>query len=60
MVISKKQLAELEAVAKPLVEWMLKNTHPHCTVIVDSQKVELVKGVASIPTTSIFKTHTGF
>ena len=48
MTITLKQQAELKEAARPLVEWLKDNCHPHCTVIVDSQKAELVEGIASV------------
>lgn len=35
----------LEA-AKPLIQWMNENCHPHCTAIVDSTTIELTEGIA--------------
>ncbi len=32
--------------ALPLMEWLRDNMHPHITVIVDSDRAELVEGLA--------------
>lgn len=32
--------------ALPLMEWLRDNMHPHTTVIVDSDRAELVEGLA--------------
>lgn len=47
MKITAAQLNEMLVAAKPLMDWLEQNTHPHCTVILDSEKVELVEGVAT-------------
>ena len=33
--------------AKPLMEWLRQNCHPHMTVIVDAEIAELVEGQAT-------------
>lgn len=30
------------------MQWLLENCHPHCTVIVDSERAELVEGLAIV------------
>ena len=37
---------ELREVARPLVEYIRKNYHPHTTVIVDCNHAEVLEGVA--------------
>lgn len=37
---------ELKELARPLVEYIKKNYHPHVTVIVDSTHAEVLEGVA--------------
>lgn len=39
---------ELQEAALPLMEWLWENCHPHCTVIVDSERAELVEGLAIV------------
>lgn len=43
---TKPDPAELLRAAEPLITWMRKNAHPHCTVIVDGETVELLEGIA--------------
>ena len=43
-------LDEIEALreaALPLMRWLNDNCHPHCAVIVDSERIELVEGLAT-------------
>ncbi|MDP2158955.1 MAG: hypothetical protein Q8K02_00595 [Flavobacterium sp.] len=49
MILTKQQQKELETVARPLIEWLNKNCHPHVTAIVNPARVELLEGVCSIP-----------
>ena len=51
----KINLAELLEVAKPLIKYLNDNCHPHCTVIVDCDSVELVEGVAKTFTDEFIK-----
>ena len=46
MILTKKQIAEMLEAAKPLIQWMNENCHPHCTAHVDSTDVELTEGIA--------------
>jgi len=55
MTITQDQLKQLGEAAKPLLEFLAENCHPHCSVIVTGQRVELVEGLASIPTRHILK-----
>jgi len=41
-------LKELREAALPLMEWLAENCHPHCTIIVDSEHIELVEGLATV------------
>lgn len=36
---------ELLEKAKPLVEFLRENFHPHCKIIIDDEYVELVGGI---------------
>lgn len=45
--LNEKQTEEFRQAALPLMEWLNKNGHPHITVIVDSERVELVEGLAT-------------
>jgi hypothetical protein len=46
--MTKQQHQELKEAAKPLMDWLLKNCHPHTTAIVDSQLAEVLEGVAVV------------
>lgn len=46
--------AMLEA-AKPLMQWMNENCHPHCSARVDKNTVELVEGIATGRTDEFLK-----
>lgn len=37
---------ELKELARPLVEYIKKNYHPHTTIIIDVQHAEVLEGVA--------------
>ena len=39
-----------EDAAKPLMQWMAENNHPHTTAIVTATIAELVEGIDSINT----------
>jgi hypothetical protein len=41
---------EFEKAAKPLIEWLNENCHPHMKVIVDHTHAELVEGQMSFVT----------
>lgn len=36
--------------ARPLINWLAVNKHPHCKVIVDSTTAELVEGLRTFNT----------
>ena len=40
----KLRLTRFKEVALPLMQWLNDNCHPHCTVIVDSERAELMEG----------------
>jgi hypothetical protein len=44
----------LEA-AKPLMAWLAKNCHPHCSAVVDAGSVELTEGTAREVTDEFIK-----
>jgi hypothetical protein len=48
MALTEQQYQELKAAAKPLMDWLLRNCHPHTTAIVDNQLVEVLEGVAVV------------
>ena len=47
MIINKEKQKEFEMVAKPLIQFLRKNFHPHVTVLVDCCSAEFVEGVCS-------------
>ena len=46
MTLSDKQVEEFRNAAIPLMRWLKKNCHPHVKVIVDSERAELLEGLA--------------
>jgi len=55
MIITKEQSGEMLEAAKPLIKWMNDNCHPHTKVIVETDRAELVEGVASVLTQEFIK-----
>lgn len=49
MILNEQERTEFEKVARPLVEWLNKNCHPHVTVIVDPTSAELSEGCLRLP-----------
>jgi hypothetical protein len=47
MKITKQQIESLRKAAMPLMQWLHDNCHPHCTALVDNERVELVEGLAT-------------
>ena len=48
MVLTSDQITELEIVAKPLMVWLENNCHPHVSAIVDSERTEVLEGLAIV------------
>lgn len=48
MPITSQQRAEMFEAAKPLIKWLNDNTNPHCKVIVETDRAELVEGTALV------------
>jgi len=48
MILTDEQITELETAAKPLMNWLEVNCHPHTTAIVSSHRAELVEGIANV------------
>lgn len=40
----KENSDEFERLSKPLIEFIKKNYHPHCTIIINSEGAELLEG----------------
>ena len=47
MKITLDQIETLREAALPLIQWLNDNCHPHCTIIVNSERIELVEGLAT-------------
>jgi hypothetical protein len=47
--ITKEQLDEIAAAAEPLQIWLRQNCHPHVTVLLTSERTELLEGIANAP-----------
>lgn len=43
-----EQIEALQAAAQPLMDYLTANHHPHMSVIVTSERAELVEGVAGV------------
>jgi hypothetical protein len=48
MIINEDQRQELLTAAKPLMEWLRKHCNFYVTVIVDSERAEVLEGVANV------------
>jgi len=49
MTLNKQQLDQMFEAARPLKEWLGANCHPHCTALVESDRIILVEGIAGGP-----------
>jgi hypothetical protein len=48
--LSEEQRRELEALAKPMIDWLNRNMHPHSSIIIDTTSCQLVEGVSAFTT----------
>lgn len=55
MILTNEQMGELMDAAKPLMKWLSDNCHPHCSVIVENDRAELVEGIANVQTNEFIK-----
>lgn len=55
MILKKEQIDEMQEAAKPLVKWLNDNCHPHCKVIVENDRAEIVEGSAMVKITEFIK-----
>jgi hypothetical protein len=46
--LTKDEFKSLEDAARPLMEWLAANCHPHVTAIVTSEDAELLEGQARV------------
>ena len=44
--LTDEDLNAFREAAIPLMKWLQANCHPHCTIIVDSERAELMEGLA--------------
>ena len=42
--MTEEQRKTFETAARPLIEWLAKNCHPHMTAVVDSNSAALLEG----------------
>jgi len=47
MIMTEQQLKTLREAAMPLMQWLNDNCHPHVKIIVDSEHMELLEGLAT-------------
>lgn len=47
--VTKDQVKELEALARPLAKWLNDNSNPHAKIIIECGIIELLDGVCGIP-----------
>jgi len=45
----RQQMDELNALSKPLNEWLQKNFDPHTKIIIENNSAEIVQGVMKVP-----------
>ena len=50
MILTKKQREDFEKAARPLMEYLGTNHHPHVFIIVDYGRAEILESSASIVT----------
>jgi hypothetical protein len=55
MTITKEQSEQMLQAAKPLIQWINENCHPHTKITVDQTSVELMEGVATNRTEEFLK-----
>ena len=50
MILNEQERNEFEVVARPVMEWLNKNCHPHVVVIVGPTSAELSEGICAVRT----------
>lgn len=48
MTLTKDQIYAAQKAAQPLAKWLAENCHPHVTAIVDSTRLEIAEGIATV------------
>ncbi len=46
MILTRKQRNEIRELAKPLIQWLNNNGHPHCELNVTNDSVEFLESCA--------------
>lgn len=49
MIATEEQMVSFLLASRPLIRWLRKNAHPHCTAIVTDNRAELVEGIMGTP-----------
>ena len=49
MTLTLKQMDELKVAASPLIKWLRDNADPHCKAIIEQYRIDLLEGLAGIP-----------
>ena len=47
--MTKEQMKEFEALARPVIKYLNDNHHPHTTVIITPDSAEIMEGLAAFP-----------
>lgn len=55
MTLTKEQQQELLEASRPLLKWINDNCHPHCTINITQDTVELVETVSRVPCSEYVK-----
>jgi len=45
VVITEEKEKEFRDLSKPLIDWLLKNYHPHTKIIIETDSAEIVEGL---------------
>jgi len=53
--VTKEQMEQFEALARPLVKFLNDNCDPHAEIVVDSTSARLLSGECSVPITEYVK-----
>ena len=48
MILSKEEISKFEKAAKPLIQYLAENHHPHVTVIVACNGAEILESSANV------------
>lgn len=59
MKLTEEQITSFREAAMSLMQWLNENCHPHCTAIVDSERAEVMEGLAAVMREPIQKEGAG-